>query len=118
MASVECPGGEPSLAATASRLAGGNLYGDAFGDLVHVDSYNGNAAFLLGRGAPGTDGRIMYFSNCVDLIKPHYVPYEASENGGVDHVLSVNLNNEGFDEVLITRSRTWELIVLENTTGN
>ncbi len=46
----------------------------------------------------------------------HYVPYESTESGGLDHVLCVNLNNDGFDEVLITRGRTYELIVLKNIT--
>lgn len=46
----------------------------------------------------------------------HYVPYESTESGGLDRVLCVNLNNDGFDEVLITRGRTYELIVLKNIT--
>ncbi len=47
----------------------------------------------------------------------HYVPYESTESGGLDRVLCVNLNNDGFDEVVITRTESSSLIVLPNITG-
>lgn len=59
----------------------------------------------------------MEFSKCGD--GGYIWAYDIFTTGAdVDRVMCVDLNNEGFDEVLITRSRTWELIVLENTTGN
>lgn len=110
-----------ALNAATPHLATGTLNGDVYDDLVYINPLDNDivggafAAFLLGRGVPGSDGRIMFFDNCVE--NGHYVPYESTESGGLDRVLCVNLNNDGFDEVLITRGRTYELIVLKNITN-
>lgn len=122
MEPIDCGGPEPLLNSGVAHVARGRFNDDTYDDLVYVNPTKLNpmeaayAAFLLGRGAPGIDGRIMLYNNCHE--SGHHVPYESTMNGGEDRVLCVNLNNEGFDEVLITRGRTAELIVLKNITGS
>jgi len=120
-----CPS-EPLLTSTRSHLAKGRLNADAFEDLVFIDPVNGYAAMLLGRGSPGSDGRIMDFNNCMNDCPPeseedrcHFVWYAINLNStaDVDHVECADLNLDGFDEIIISRTETGELLVLPNMTG-
>jgi len=121
---VTCPG-DPILTASRSYLAKGRLNADAFEDLVFIDTSAAYAALLLGRGSPGSDGRIMDFDNCLNKCPPedpedrcYFVSYASNGSGtDIDHVECADLNLDGFDEIIITRSETSELLVLPNVTG-
>lgn len=122
--SSPCSGtsGLPTLPHFGAYAASGNLNGDPFGDLVHVDPNNRNAAFLLGRGTPDATNSIMQFDDTsCDYFRLGYAPYAGV---AFDRVMCADLNLDGVDEVLITRhgdwttnpTEQWRLVVYVNTT--
>ena len=101
-----------------SWLAEGNLNGDNYSDLVHINPLLPDAAILLGRGTEGADGRIMEFvPTCgCGFILPEYATY--LNCASLDRVLCADLNGDNFDEILITRMCGDALVVITNEASN
>lgn len=60
----------------------------------------------------------MDFTNCTNGPRNHFVQYTTGTTGvDIDRAICVDLNLDGFDEVVITRTESSSLIVLPNITG-
>lgn len=94
------PSSVPLLPNFGSYIAAGNLNGDPFDDLVHVDAFNRNAALLLGRGSPDPRHGIMEFY--CDESDYFLLNYAALDSTAYDRVLCADMNLDGLDDVLIT----------------
>jgi len=113
------------LQGITSYVASGKLNPDAHEDLAFISSSAEIGAVLLGRGTPGSDGRIMDFSNCRINGEYPYYPFdfyadgENSQGNGLDRIMCVDLNRDGCDDVIITPTTvvgSSRFVVYPNTT--
>ncbi|MEM8758695.1 MAG: hypothetical protein AAGF47_13060, partial [Planctomycetota bacterium] len=82
-------------------LTTGNLNGGPV-DVVYLNTASDDLTFLLGRGKPGEGNRVMEFT-CNE--PQHFIfGYGGSRGVGADRVITVDLDNDGDDEILVTRN--------------
>lgn len=118
-----CEGTQPSLlAGSFQHLVGGNLNGDAYGDLVHLYPTEARGTFLLGRGTPDASNRILQHICGSDLYRlNNYAPVQGSGNVSLlDQAVCADLDNDGFDEIIISRAGVQvpgTIRVYRNSTG-
>ncbi len=114
----------PPSAQTASYLTSGNLNGDTYDDLVHLSPSNAKATFLLGRGTPDANNRILQYICGSPLYELTDHDGGISGDSDYDKAICADLDNDGFDEIIISRysrqsmnPNTWSFFVYHNTTG-
>ena len=100
-------------------LAGGDINGDVFDDLVFIEPGTETLAVLLGNGSPDSNNKIMQF----DRNDSKYFYPDYAEDGGTDfdRVICCDLNLDGDDDIIISRFSEFDItggywiVVIQNS---